>query len=248
MENIAITVDYREKGLIELIKANPDINLGTVQYENLDVADIIIYFNGAIVYLIERKTWTDLAASIKDGRYRSQKLRLIRHALDNKLNRSAILYLLEGKQPRVGVNGLSGSILQSACVNMQTRDGFRICHTANIGDTYIFLQKVCKCLMQHGFHQDRVQCDIISIEEKVIKSQITIKKKNNLTPQNIYIHQLSVIPGVSTKTALAISQNYKSMSTLIGAFLNKPELLSDINIGKRRIGKKLSERIYNSLY
>lgn len=41
---------------------------------NLELGDFVFKYNEDIVCLIERKTISDLLASIKDGRYKEQKL------------------------------------------------------------------------------------------------------------------------------------------------------------------------------
>ena len=73
-----------------------------------------------------------------------------------------------------------------------------------------------------------------------------------------YKLQLSQIPGVSTNIASCISEHYKSMFDLFHNYekLNtekeKKEMLMDLkydiqNNKQRRIGKVVSERIYNFL-
>ena len=39
-----------------------------LKYENLDIGDIVIKYNGVVKYIFERKTLRDLAESIKDNR------------------------------------------------------------------------------------------------------------------------------------------------------------------------------------
>ena len=41
--------------------------------KNMDIGDFCITYNNELVCIFERKTIEDLAASIKDGRYREQK-------------------------------------------------------------------------------------------------------------------------------------------------------------------------------
>ena len=67
---MTIKVDIREKDLYTLIS-----NKTKAEYENLTLGDIVISVKNELV-IIERKTLKDLAASIKDGRYREQSFRL----------------------------------------------------------------------------------------------------------------------------------------------------------------------------
>ena len=64
-------IDNREKELKDYFKNNDNI-----KFENLDIGDIVIKDNDKIIMMIERKTLEDLSASIKDGRYKEQKIRL----------------------------------------------------------------------------------------------------------------------------------------------------------------------------
>lgn len=228
---IKIQIDNRENFKIE-----------NATYSNLDIGDVIISYNNKIVYLIERKTWCDLASSIKDGRYKSQKMRLIKYALENDLNRSAIIYLLEGKIPTNAINGISLSALQSACVNMQVRDGFRIYHTL---DPVTFINKISNCLTKYGCYQDRVA---YNVEDNIIKSKVAVKKKKNMTPDNVYINQLMIIPGVSLMKAKAIKENYNSLPKLIEEVKDE-DSLKEIKLSNgRKLGPVLSKRIYEFLH
>ena len=62
-----IIIDSREKDLIEISKFNED----NVEIKQLNLGDIMIDN-----IIIERKTWSDLASSILDGRYKEQGERL----------------------------------------------------------------------------------------------------------------------------------------------------------------------------
>ena len=75
--NSKIIVDYREKKLIDKLKCSQRIS-NVLEIRNLDIADIILQFETYSFY-IERKTIPDLISSIKDGRYKEQKMRLQAH-------------------------------------------------------------------------------------------------------------------------------------------------------------------------
>lgn len=81
-------------------------------------------------YVVERKRADDLAHSIRDGRYREQKHRL----LQTKLR---VVYLIEayGK----GDWGLAEGALAQAMCNTQVVNEFHIHETASIKDTCAYL-------------------------------------------------------------------------------------------------------------
>ena len=62
------------------------------------------------------------------------------------------------------------------------------------------------------------------------------------------IVQLATIPGVSKNTAEIIIENYLTMDKLIEEYkINGIMLLKDLSLGKKKLGKVLSEKIYNYL-
>ena len=84
-----IKLDNREKGLI---KELTNYNNSNIIVEQLPLGDIIIEKNNEEIIIIERKTLNDLVASIKDGRYKEQALRLSNMNISNH----NIIYLIEG--------------------------------------------------------------------------------------------------------------------------------------------------------
>ena len=65
-----LIIDNREKIDINTCNIN-------VTYSNLEIGDYIISKDSTIYFIIERKTIQDYANSIRDGRYREQKQRLL---------------------------------------------------------------------------------------------------------------------------------------------------------------------------
>ena len=79
--NMQISIDYREKKLIDLLdeihktsdsKESQKISL---EISNLQLGDIILSMNENDI-VIERKSVSDLLSSITDGRYKEQSYRL----------------------------------------------------------------------------------------------------------------------------------------------------------------------------
>ena len=83
--------------------------------------------------MIERKTWKDLAASIRDGRYNEQSFRLNECDIHNH----NIIYLIEGdinsyndKYSRINKRALLSSL-----VSIQYLKGFSVYKTNNLTET-----------------------------------------------------------------------------------------------------------------
>jgi ERCC4-type nuclease len=91
-----LIIDVRESKLIDLIKTKSQFL--TYQVASLPIGDIILrHTEGEITYeiILERKCVIDMIASIKDGRYKEQKIRLLSEIVSSS-NKVKIAYLLEG--------------------------------------------------------------------------------------------------------------------------------------------------------
>ena len=90
-----------------------------------------------IYVLFERKTLYDLAASIKDGRYKEQSFRLEKTILHNH----NIVYIIEGDLSKYDERrgGISKTAIQSAMVSLLYHKGFSVYRTMNTDETAVFI-------------------------------------------------------------------------------------------------------------
>lgn len=138
-----IKVDIREQDLIQkmkqLIETIPSFKNIILTTENLPIGDIIISNGTEERLIIERKSISDLMASIKDGRYEEQSYRLsgINHPNHN------IIYLIEGDVNRVNRfrenQHIEKLTLYSAIFSLNYTKGFSVIRTFSIDETAIFL-------------------------------------------------------------------------------------------------------------
>ena len=239
-----LIVDTRESHIKDIV--NPELN---ISIKNLDIGDFIFKQNDTILILIERKSINDLADSIKSGRYREQKLRI----LNSGIPLDRIIYLIEGTiNNNLTYNGIPGKTLISSIINLLIRDNIKVIFTKNIDDTFIWLEKI-----YDKFNDPKYMNNISDNPHVQYLETIKTVKKQNLDSKNCFLLQLAQIPGVSIKYADAISKHYSSMVELIKAYntdINTNRLLlSDIQINTsnnktRKLGKIISTRIYNYLY
>ena len=87
-----IIVDDRERSIIPYIKILSDEKNFNYKVQRCQVGDYAIAYKGYILLAIERKTWIDLASSLRDGRKENVN-KLI--ALREKTG-CQIAYLIEG--------------------------------------------------------------------------------------------------------------------------------------------------------
>ena len=221
-----IIIDNRENNIIKILETKEEFIK-----KNLDLGDIQYIQNDEIVYIVERKTFDDLGASIKDGRYKEQKMRLLS-------NNNDIYYILEGnidKCKTINKKALLGSI-----VNMIFRDNIKVIFSENIEQTVEIIIQIKKKFNEGKFFKNKIDNEYVN--------SIKIKKKENMDKRTCNIVQLATIPGVSKNTAEIIIENYLTMDKLIEEYkTNGIMLLKDLSLGKKKLGKVLSEKIYNYL-
>jgi ERCC4-type nuclease len=228
MTNTNIYIDTRESKLRELLEKNEE----TFITKSLELGDILIEHSNRQI-LIERKTIADFHASITDGRYKNQKLRLLewRNKEDGRKN---IIYLFEEK---TGDN--KDKAYWGALVNMILRDNIGVIQCDGMVRTAQIISDIKKKLDEDKFDELEGGSRNISLEGYA-------KGKYN-TPKHCYLGQLCLIPGVSPTIAGKISEKYPNMRSLLDN-MNVKEL-SNIKITeKRRLGDKLAEKIHSFIF
>lgn len=248
----SLVIDNREHDIINLLKLE-NIKFST---ENLDIGDIVLKNNDEIICIIERKTVSDLKASICDGRSKEQKARLMNCGIDLK----RIMYLIEGNlsfSPDKNLHGIKVSALLGSIINTQFRDSIKVYKTHNIKETVYF---IIKLLNSFTSNYNEYFVDVPNhVSGKDYACTIKKKKKDNITPEVWFINQLSSIPQVSNTISNEIVSKYSSIHKLVLQYEGiadeneRENLLSDItypikNNKTRRIGSKISSRIYKMIY
>jgi ERCC4-type nuclease len=223
------------------------------EIKSLDIGDFVFKIGDQVALIIERKSLTDLYQSIKDGRHREQKKRLL-----SAHPKSKIIYLIEGNIYGADFPDKIVKIIQSSILNTIIRDNLRIIQTADIADTFHTLKLIYDKLVSNpGFFQcSEIQTD--GSKEEDYASTIKLRKKDNMTPTLCQQLWLAQIPGMSATFSHVVLEQYKSVPNLISSYNSletleeKKKLLADLPIttktGKtRKLGKVLSERIYEYL-
>lgn len=236
-------IDNREPRLIAILKQSIPYTV-----KPLDIGDISFYKDGKLILVIERKSVSDLDASIKDGRHREQKARLLASGLKS----DRIIYLIEG------VIKKNPTVLFGAMINTMFRDGLRVFKTVSIEETAIFIQRLYTKLESddEGILTEFATQEISRGPMTPLEYSATlkVKKKENLTPLVWYIHQLASIPRISINIAGEIANVYPTFYSLMEAYRSQPDdtirenLLAEIKVKttKRntRIGAVASKNVY----
>ena len=255
-----IKIDSRETELYKECQTylinNPKLNLLNIKSCNLPIGDVILYNDtGAELIIIERKTMNDLAASIRDSRYKEQSYRLNQCSLHNH----NIFYLLEGHFSSLDSRYNKNTLL-SAMVSLSYTKGFSTYRTVDIKESAEWIIRFAEKLNRikdppfyiEPFVNNKNECKkrkltIIDNYSSVVKRV----KKNNITQDNIGEIMLMQIPGVSQISANVIMNKYKTIQNLIFALsesnsiLDEIEFISNVNCSKK---KKLNKTCKSNIY
>jgi ERCC4-type nuclease len=228
-----IDIDCREKELMQfcsLLNKNNDISLNVIQ---LHLGDLII--NNKVI--IERKTLADLAASIKDGRYREQSFRLQKSIEEGY----KVIYMIEGNMD-LYIGSLPKDTLTRTFYSLMNK-GFNVFLTKNVKETAYFILQFAEKIKSKSPDISTDNCTEINYEN--IEGVIHKQKNTNLTRDNISIFMLSQLPGISSITATIIMDKYKHISNLIKDLSSDPECLEKFEYinPKNNKPKKLNKNI-----
>ena len=225
--NVQIIVDSRETKLFSLlIERDLDIykdNI-SIQKEQLELGDIHIIFN-EITYIYERKTVNDLLSSIKDGRYKEQKNRLLANSSNNN-------YIIEGDTITSNKNFKNQKTLTSIYLNSIYRDKINVFFTTNIDDTATFLLLLVSKIIEkpENYLNSNSDYNSNSNKEYIDVCKIKSQKNKNIDKDTCYLLQLSQIPNISKEIAKKIKEIYPTMSSLIKALEEQSDEKAKISL------------------
>lgn len=266
-----VKIDTRERELIkkceDLLVAVPAFKDLKIVVEPLPLGDIIITTNRSDNQtidniIVERKSLSDLASSIKDGRYEEQSYRLngLPHHNHN------IVYLIEGDLAKFNSfkERIDKQTIYSAMFSINYYKGFSLMRSTSMDETAFIV-----CNMAYKIGKDPNKAPYFSQTSSVSNpdlesghfepglieplpsthsltkdycSVIKKVKKDNITEENIGEIMLCQIPGISSVTALTIMEKYKYLPNLVKCLQEDPECLNgisttDANGKSRKISK-----------
>jgi len=200
---IRIVVDDREQrcGIIEMFEADESVSLSV---SRLACGDYEVEDN----LLFERKTLTDLAVSIKDGRIFRQGCRL---AQSHKRG----IIILEGTSRDLVSSNMRREALQGALISLTVFLGIPLLRSRNLQES--------AQLMLYTAHQSRAVANG-ALPRHGIRPRG--KRKTQL-------HILQGIPGVGSERACALLDRFGSVEAVLTASME--ELLSIKGIGKKSV-------------
>lgn len=236
----------------------PSFKTLKIVVEPLPLGDIIISDETEDKVIIERKSISDLLSSIKDGRYEEQSYRLnglphhnhnIIYLVEGDVNRSGNRF-----KPDTIVEKMTA---YSAMFSLNYYKGFSVFRsfsleeTANIVCNMAYkIGKELALAVKTPYYSNNSQMPLtasststlLDAEETIVteekekeesdKDYISVIKKikkDNITRENIGEIMLCQIPGISSVTATAVMDKYKSIANLIKELELNAESMKDLS-------------------
>jgi ERCC4-type nuclease len=173
--------------------------------------------------------WDDLYSSIISKRFAEQRERLKETRVMSK--NCIVIYIIEGKK-----KANYKKIVDGALENLILFHNISVMYTGNPKETMELLLKIHDKVLKKKCDTDK------GFEDSCL---IQVVRKSKIS-ENIFLHQLALIPGVSVNIAKKITDIYPKITNLVDAFSEfGNEILYDIQINKRKLGKILSKRIHD---
>lgn len=238
--SLLIKIDHRENKLKELCQ-----ECDYIKHEQLQHADIQFIYNDIPILLFERKTIDDLLASIKDGRYKNQKINLFQAGYIPQ----QICFIIEGNIEYSTQHTNNLKSIQSSIINTMLRDQIKVFFTKSLNETSMLILSIFQKVKDKptDYIIDKFS-EVSSTDDKVI---ITSNKSNSKS--NIFRAMLCQIPGISQKIALCINKEYSTINEFytILSPLNKDErkkkLESIKTVDDKGKSRKISSKVIDSI-
>ncbi|KAL6981032.1 Crossover junction endonuclease mus81 [Sarracenia purpurea var. burkii] len=160
-------------------------------------------------FIVERKNVDDLRCSIRDNRYRDQKLRLLRCGLRK------LIYVVEG-DPN---SSQAAESIKTACYTTEILEGFDVQRTSGLGDTlrkYGYLtQAIIKYYRSRTPEDKQNSLGVCPPFDNFIRRCQNLDK---MTVSDVFSIQLMQIPQVTEEVAIAVLDLYPTLLSLARAY------------------------------
>jgi ERCC4-type nuclease len=276
MAQIEIVIDDREQKVIPFFNGyNMPPNI-TFNVARINHGDYSIIYKNHILFVIERKTWTDLASSLRDGRKENNK-KLLKIREETKCQ---LIYLIEGN-PIPSSNKVFSRVpykaLRSHLDHLAFRDGIHMVYSKDTEHTVERIVELVKNYLtitpsplialdikdaDTKKDIDRRNTDELKKdggesyksgeiheppEPHIEKTPIEILKEKVPISDDVVIYKIwCCVPNITEKTACLFINKGYHISDLILGKLSKTEIYSTKYPNGYIIGNKRSEVIWNS--
>lgn len=196
-----LIVDDRERSVITYLE-----KIINIKIDRITVGDYAFVYNGKVLMVVERKSLSDLASSIKDGRMdNNEKLLEAQQKHGCK-----ILYIIEGSAyPKLDkkIGRMPYACLQGKLDSLLFRHDIKIIWTKDCKHTAERLAGLCSKLFD--IMKDTLVDSVGGVDD-------VIKPKHEININKVHLTMLTKLSGVSYKTASIALQKYTIIQLLTG--------------------------------
>lgn len=233
-----IWLDYRERGLQAL---DPTLKTITPPVGDIWIGDMneALLLEGGVI--LERKSLTDLEASIIDGRYEEQRGRMLAYANEQKV---AIGYVIEGITDGYQGRRFTGDSILKIISRIQFHHRIPVFQTMSLEGTLALAR-----LIESEWAKDKSgyswQSGVGNSSTPVAASYT--KSNSRDSPDSFLLGVLTQCRGVSEGLARIILEKVLTLEGLMAKKEEELALLSD-STGKRKVGKAVATRLFGLLH
>ena len=245
-----IIVDEREAALYGLL--TKDTPKQTIEKRVIPLGDILFTNDDeSITYqIIERKSVSDLLASVKDGRYAEQSYRL-GNCFPNRHN---IVYLIEGP-----VRDHDKKMVFACMASLNYFKGFSVTRTVSMAETAQYIEitadKIARELVKGTVVSVNVTTSVPIVSTLTTEnpsnvettqdycSVVKVAKKANITRDNIGQLMLMQIPGISSTISGEIMRPFATFAAFLDHLRAEPAYLDNIVLESSGKKRKLGSNI-----
>ena len=212
-----VRIDSREKGLIRLFQGAGVAH----QVAALPVGDVVCQYESGRAWIAERKRSDDLAASLKDGRWREQSVRLFGSG-------HQIIYMLEGDFRDAA--GMYPNLL-GLWMNSELRRNCCVFRTIDLEETALVLRG----LMAKLEHAPSYAAPTHGLAPPLSK------RKRNEDDNVVFLRVLMCVPSISEAVARKLAEHFDNLTQLQESLRSSKfptiQLSEKTALGKARIAK-----------
>lgn len=158
-------------------------------------------------FVVERKKVDDLRLSIRDNRYKDQKLRLLRCGLKK------VIYLVEGDPNSCE----AAESIKTACFTTEILEGFDVQRTNGLGETLRKYGHLTQAIYQYykSLDSEHKSSRVCPQYREFIRRCEDLDK---LTVSDVFAIQLMQVPQVTEEVAIAVLEMYPTLRSLSQAY------------------------------
>ncbi|XP_022992270.1 crossover junction endonuclease MUS81 [Cucurbita maxima] len=184
-------------------------------------------------FIVERKNIDDLRCSIRDNRYRDQKLKLLRCGLKR------MIYLVEG-DPN---SSEAAESIKTACFTTEILEGFDVQRTSGLSDTLKKYGYLTHAITQYYILQASDErpshFDVCPRLDAFIKK---CQELDKMTVSDVFALQLMQVPQVTEEIAVTVLDLYPTLLSLARAY----SLLDDNVTHQEEMLRRQSNNLINA--